>query len=172
MAKCPRCFSRIELHALWKLVPRGHWNLLGSGHGVACAACGSRSRIVVWRANSLALAFYVICAYGMFLSIDYLPQRVQDSDAALFAVIASILLVPGYLVYRLVPLGAVLQLAGDKERLNFPLDWDTTELLPVELPEVVQPVSRGKPWKCGKCREDNPGEFDICWSCQTERAGV
>lgn len=26
-----------------------------------------------------------------------------------------------------------------------------------------------RPWTCSRCREENPGEFEICWSCGVAR---
>ena len=29
------------------------------------------------------------------------------------------------------------------------------------------PGSRGEPWTCTRCREENEATFEICWNCQT-----
>lgn len=26
------------------------------------------------------------------------------------------------------------------------------------------------PWRCARCGEENPGEFDLCWKCGAEAA--
>jgi len=33
--------------------------------------------------------------------------------------------------------------------------------------ESAEPV--GPNWRCAKCGEENPGNFDECWKCETER---
>lgn len=33
---------------------------------------------------------------------------------------------------------------------------------------VARPV-RDSDWSCRGCRESNPGEFEVCWSCGAER---
>jgi hypothetical protein len=38
------------------------------------------------------------------------------------------------------------------------------EQLELESPDVGKPA-----WTCAKCREENPGNFDICWKCQAAR---
>ena len=27
-------------------------------------------------------------------------------------------------------------------------------------------------WVCGKCGEDNPESFNVCWNCQTEKSSI
>ena len=27
-------------------------------------------------------------------------------------------------------------------------------------------------WTCRHCREDNPGDFEVCWNCSQERVGT
>ena len=51
-------------------------------------------------------------------------------------------------------------------------------------PPVVMPVSadqsrdsefatgEGRPWRCGRCLEDVPGTFDLCWKCGANRDGM
>ena len=51
-------------------------------------------------------------------------------------------------------------------------------------PPVVMPVSgdqsrdsefatgEGTPWRCGRCLEDVPGTFDLCWKCGASRDGM
>jgi hypothetical protein len=33
------------------------------------------------------------------------------------------------------------------------------------IDEYVRAVPSGPPVKCPKCGEENPGSFDLCWSC-------
>jgi hypothetical protein len=33
--------------------------------------------------------------------------------------------------------------------------------------EESQIVSRGEEWQCPECREPVPGNFDVCWNCET-----
>lgn len=33
-------------------------------------------------------------------------------------------------------------------------------------PALVHPA-----WRCTSCGEENPASFEVCWSCETDRAG-
>ncbi len=35
------------------------------------------------------------------------------------------------------------------------------------LPPAVELLERD-PWRCAQCREENPGNFEVCWSCGHE----
>lgn len=37
-------------------------------------------------------------------------------------------------------------------------------------PEAAPPV--GEDWVCKSCGEQNPGNFDLCWSCETPRGEI
>lgn len=30
------------------------------------------------------------------------------------------------------------------------------------------PARAKRPWRCRRCREENPGEFEFCWKCESE----
>jgi hypothetical protein len=120
----------------------------------------------------IAIAIYGVFICALFTSADHLPPELKKGETAVTLVAMASILLPVVIVYWAVPRAALLRLAGHEERLNFPLEWDTKEIRPLTLSDAIPTVSVGKPWKCTNCREDNPGEFDICWSCQHERAGV
>ena len=33
------------------------------------------------------------------------------------------------------------------------------------LRDIVQPATRGVPWRCARCGEDNEAQFAACWNC-------
>ena len=37
-------------------------------------------------------------------------------------------------------------------------------------PEQAAP--QGGDWTCPSCGEENPGNFDLCWSCESPRGGI
>jgi hypothetical protein len=67
-----------------------------------------------------------------------------------------------------------LRFVNDGETVEYPLVIRAKELaaaeqleeeqLELESPDVGKPA-----WTCAKCREENPGNFDICWKCQGAR---
>jgi len=74
-----------------------------------------------------------------------------------------------------------LRFVNDGETVEYPLVIRARELaddrateaklleeqLELESPDVGNPA-----WTCAKCREENPGNFDICWKCQAVRPDV
>ena len=43
------------------------------------------------------------------------------------------------------------------------LDYDRgKQLIDAEIAEIESPA---EPWKCGKCGEENEGQFSACWNC-------
>jgi hypothetical protein len=43
-----------------------------------------------------------------------------------------------------------------------PADAERARLL---IDEFLRAPDAGKPRKCPQCSEENPGSFDLCWSC-------
>lgn len=35
--------------------------------------------------------------------------------------------------------------------------------------EVFSGPVRDEEWRCGKCKESNPGTFESCWACSAQR---
>jgi hypothetical protein len=68
-----------------------------------------------------------------------------------------------------------LRFLRDGETVEYPLVIRARELaaeaklqeeqLELESPDVGKPA-----WTCAKCREENPGNFDVCWKCQAARS--
>jgi hypothetical protein len=46
---------------------------------------------------------------------------------------------------------------------------DTFDLVAEEEGPEMKPA--GKPWKCPRCGEMVPGNFDVCWQCSSDKAG-
>lgn len=45
-------------------------------------------------------------------------------------------------------------------------DYDTAREL---LAAFEAGETGGEPWRCRRCREDQPGQFDACWRCGAAR---
>ena len=47
-----------------------------------------------------------------------------------------------------------------------------------EAVELLKPhhyqegVEEAAEWTCAKCKESNPGGFEVCWNCETAREGT
>jgi hypothetical protein len=82
-----------------------------------------------------------------------------------------------FIVFCLPPRLLKLRPIEHGEVLEYPLEkrMEESRLLALELEEFRQlstPVftNRG-PWKCSICGEQNPGEFELCWNCETLARG-
>jgi hypothetical protein len=84
----------------------------------------------------------------------------------------------GFVLFqRAIPRLLRLRRLEDGEKVRFPLEAVARahaaeakfiqEQLDHESADVEQPS-----WVCPKCREENPGNFDECWKCQTWRDQV
>lgn len=40
------------------------------------------------------------------------------------------------------------------------------------IEETKTQVSNAEPWICEKCKQDNEGNFDLCWNCQSSRPNL
>lgn len=72
---------------------------------------------------------------------------------------------------KLVPLSGALEKALEEQmRIVDPGRRDSSEV-PEEdaTSESSDAVASGPAWRCAKCGEENPGNFDMCWKCETMR---
>ena len=49
------------------------------------------------------------------------------------------------------------------------LDTDDYDKALKIIEDKISNVSEKSPWICGECNEENEGNFEICWKCQSER---
>jgi hypothetical protein len=77
---------------------------------------------------------------------------------------------------RRIPRLLTVRLLQDNEIVRFPLAQsivsETEEKAVPESALELEPTKDERPsWECLKCGEENPGNFDECWKCQTWRLG-
>src|SRR5262245_27250350 len=51
-------------------------------------------------------------------------------------------------------------------------DYDAARKIVTDLIATIDCKSRGAPWFCRNCGEENPQSFDICWNCAHEKPGA
>jgi|ERR1043166_3094894 hypothetical protein len=49
------------------------------------------------------------------------------------------------------------------------IDLLRRQMLGEPMPEPPELIPAQHDWNCGKCGEENPATFDVCWNCQAER---
>jgi hypothetical protein len=70
-----------------------------------------------------------------------------------------------------------VRLLQDNEDVRYPLVRPSIlnpedEAAPKSSALQLEPTKDNRPsWVCAKCGEENPGNFDECWKCQTWRVG-
>jgi hypothetical protein len=70
-----------------------------------------------------------------------------------------------------------VRLLQDNESVRYPLARPSISNPDEEAAQKssavqLEPIEDDRPsWVCAKCGEGNPGNFDVCWKCQTWRVG-
>ncbi len=141
--------------------------------------CGVKLRVLQGRVQvSLLLAFLLLIGLG-FLIAQFSPVD-RDSVGGKLRLFGLIAVYLGAVVvqWRWRPRLLQLRFVNDGETVEYPLVILARELaeerardaklleeqLELESPDVGKPA-----WTCGKCREENPGNFEFCWKCQAAR---
>jgi hypothetical protein len=178
--RCPQCNCEIAMEEFWRVAPKqSKGNFLSGSAGIVCPVCGVKLRVLQGRVVAswaLALGAPLI----VFAILDSLSPVDHDSVSGKIRLIAFLAILGGSFVlqWRWTPRLLRLRFVNDGETVEYPLVMRARELaaeaeleeklakkqLELESPDVGKPA-----WACAKCREENPGNFDICWKCQTVR---
>jgi hypothetical protein len=167
MPRCPECFRPIDLRPIWKIAGGGYFNFIGSGCGVTCANCDTRSQIRQWRSR-LVVALYYGAAIPALVIMAICMNYFETLSRLQFGLASAVLLMAlGLVQHRFVAPMATLRKALPDQRLNYPLEWNTKHISKVDVADAFKTRPHSKPWKC-RCGEQNPSEFDLCWKCKRE----
>lgn len=49
-------------------------------------------------------------------------------------------------------------------------DYDAARKVVESTLAVIDSAAEASPWRCAHCASENPGSFELCWSCGRERA--
>jgi len=179
--RCPRCHDNVDVDALFKSGTTDRFGILRGGpHGMTCPHCGAKMRL---HQVGIAVSLAMLYAFGAGLLIAYgdrVPiQEPQKKWVTVGAFVALMLLHVRY-GRRFARFSEL----GDKETVSFPLEVRSDDALDPELVAELKEeaelsdwseqqrlkASRGPAsWRCGKCRQENPGTFEVCWECGAER---
>jgi hypothetical protein len=154
---------------------------LSGSQGVVCPVCSVKLRVLQGRVL-ISWLMALLLPIGFLSLLQYLSPVDRDSIGGKFRLIefATIFLGCFVLQTRWTPRLFRLRLVNDGEAVKFPLVVHARERAkelaaeakwPEDQRELESPDT-GKPaWTCAKCREENPGNFDLCWKCQAARPG-
>jgi hypothetical protein len=161
---------------LWIAAPKGMRGFVIDGPiGVACPTCGIKLRVLQPPVR-IAVVLVFLVPLGLAVLLGHFDPFYKDEvkRRASMVVLGAIYLFGFYLLTRLTPRLLQLRLPKDGEAVEFPLAVVARvhaeeaefikEQLELESPDVGKPA-----WVCPKCHEENPGNFDECWKCQTWR---
>ena len=177
--RCPACGSATDLPHLYNPMRTRRPGLVLQGPvAINCRTCGAILRVRQWPIFALFLLVIAIPS-GALLVVPKqwnLPQEEIDRTLFGFGLVLFIL----HMCYanRFVRLSVVQEAA----RWRFPLDDlmvtrdNDLEFAALEdqLKEEAAWVEFAQKhpapaWRCGKCGEENPGVYELCWNCETER---
>ena len=173
--RCPNCSSVIDLKELWRAAPKtSRGSRLEGKIGVVCPMCGIKLRVLDNRIGIISVALFILMVVGM-ASLLQLSKSRTDDGPILF--VLGILCIPGFIYFqKSIPKLLRLRLLEEGEKASFPLLMLVEELaaerkaFEEEEEQNPEPTEDAGPaWKSKSCGEENPGNFDECWKCQTWR---
>jgi hypothetical protein len=170
--RCPSCGSIVDLTELYRLAPKGGATMIGRV-GIVGPVCGMSLRVLQVRAYLIGLlAFFLPLVLAGITYIAAPVARGSTDYSIRMAIFIAVLCVGIALHKHSIPRLLTLRRLENGEVARFPLARTPTS---DENPEPssalpLTPVEGNRPvWTCAKCGEENPGNFDECWKCQTWR---
>jgi hypothetical protein len=185
--RCPRCQAPVPLGSLWKRAAKDRGAIFLVGRiGICCPSCGARLRVLQAGLITGALAsFVVLCAaFGALGSMEHAKLGAAKANLNLLLIAPGIV---GWLILfrRYGYQFASVRPVEDGETVSFPLSKPVVEEpMDGERPDrqtsarrqsqvALEPAGHADPerpaWICPECKEENPGQFDRCCICDTER---
>jgi hypothetical protein len=131
-------------------------------------------RVLQARAYLVGLLVFFLPLVFVIVSVIAAPVARGSTDYSIRMMMFMAVLWIGIVLHkRAIPKLLTVRLVQNGEVVRFPLapkpsvpeeDIDPSSAL------ELKPVEDGRPeWTCANCGEQNPGNFDECWKCQTWR---
>ena len=174
---CPNCRSLIDLTELWQAAPKSG-NTIIDRVAIVCPVCGVKLRVLQSRASVTRFLAFMIPSALMVISVFVVPvTRVSIDYKIRMGIFVVVLFGAVFLQGRNTPRQLTVRLLQDNENVRYPLARPPIlnpedETAPKSSALQLEPTKDDRPsWVCAKCGEENPGNFDECWKCQTWRVG-
>jgi hypothetical protein len=175
-SRCPNCNSNIDLKDLWRYAPKTSRGSQLAGHiGIVCPVCGIKLRVLQGRLQITSIALFIL-----LLSSALVLGRLRLSYGGVKPLLIGLgaVYLAGYVLFqKSIPRLLQLRILEEGEQAGFPL-VTLAEDLAVQREAAardgvdLEPVAdTGPKWICANCGDENPGNFDECWKCQTWRVG-
>jgi hypothetical protein len=172
--RCPNCHSQIELKELWRLAPKkGRRSAFAGKIGFVCPMRGIKLLVLdrCLQITSVGLFLLMLCGAAVVGKLSRSYGNERGILVGLFTVYAG-----GFLIFqRSIPRLLQLRPFEAGEKAGFPLVTLAEDLaarreaMNEGLTKGEAATESGPVWVCPKCHEENPGNFDECWKCQTWR---
>jgi len=170
--RCPNCNSLIDLAELWQAAPKSR-NTIISPVAIVCLVCGAKLRVLQGRSYLLGLLAIAVPFAVMVVGIVVAPVTRGSTNYYIRMGIFAVLAFGAIRLHaRNIPRLLTVRLLKDNERVRYPLVRSTIPEPGTSLDGVLnlEPSEDGRPvWVCPECGEENPGNFEECWKCQTWR---
>jgi len=120
----------------------------------------------------ISVGLFILMACGA-AAVGKLSRSFGNDRPILVCFIA--LYAAGFFIFqKSIPRLLRLRLLEEGEKAGFPLVMLAEELAAqrqaiADNPLIELAAESGRAWVCPKCHEENPGNFDECWKCQTWR---
>lgn len=177
--RCPRCQSAVSLRERWREAPKTRNGFLCGSVGIVCPVCGSKLRVLQKGVViAFVLSFATLAAVATITGKFERDHRLATDRTPTVLVVVSLAAAMFCLQWRYAYRFASIRILHVGETASFPPVGDDPVEIPDEadidmalLSQVAAQASRvgqeASSWTCPKCQEDNPGQFDRCWKCQT-----
>jgi hypothetical protein len=170
--RCPNCNSVVDLTELYRVAPKSGTTMIG-GVGIVCPVCGMSLRVLQVRASLIGLLAFFLPLVLVVTSYIAAPVARGSTDYRIRIAIFIVAMWAGIALHkRSIPRLLTLRLLENGEVVRFPLTPPPKTEENAELRSALEltPVEESRPvWTCANCGEENPGNFDECWKCQTWR---
>jgi hypothetical protein len=174
--RCPNCNSEIALKELWEAAPKNRGGVaIIRPVGLACPTCGMKLRVLQSRLLwGLALAYVVPIAMVVPLFGHMPPLLTYEARRLVLAAVVVVLTFGAFrLLKHLIPRLLRVRILKPEEKVVFPLAKPAAraeETQAIDASDLKRTDDDRPEWTCKSCGEENPGNFDECWKCQTWRA--
>jgi len=173
---CPVCGGELPLKEFF-----GEWDPasrisrdMAPSPALECPSCFARLRPKFLRAGIMTTAALISSIALMFVVIRSFAGNGLAGLAAVVAFLASVFWIEYSLLRRLI----TWRPAAPDEHVTFILPTRAQRDASEEgmradaeavRAEAARDLANYPPWSCLTCGEENPGRFDLCWKCESNR---
>lgn len=169
---CPNCHASLDLKELWREAEK-NGNAMIQRLAFVCPVCGVKLRVLPGRAFLISVLSFII-PFALIVTYQVIAPMERHTTAYVTRMLIFMVTIWGGAVLcgRQIPRFLTVRRLKENEVIRYPLAPPVVAHRQTGLSALeLEPLEDGRPnWVCPTCGEDNPGNFDECWKCQTWRA--